>query len=56
MHDDRYYHPSDLAKFPHIGTNCSLLADLDQMTEAVHVAAAIRGGATLFHGVWRFSS
>jgi alkylhydroperoxidase/carboxymuconolactone decarboxylase family protein len=25
--------------------------DLDQMTEAVHVAAAIRGGATLVHGV-----
>ena len=26
-------------------------ADLDQMTEALHVAAAIRGGATLVHGV-----
>ncbi len=26
-------------------------ADLDQMTEAVHVATAIRGGATLIHGV-----
>ena len=26
-------------------------ADLDQMTEAVHVAAAIRGGASLVHGV-----
>lgn len=26
-------------------------ADLEQMTEAVHVAAAIRGGATLVHGV-----
>ncbi len=26
-------------------------ADLDQMTEAVHVAAAIRGGASLMHGV-----
>jgi alkylhydroperoxidase/carboxymuconolactone decarboxylase family protein len=26
-------------------------ADLDQMTEAVHVAAAIRGGAALVHGV-----
>lgn len=26
-------------------------ADLDQMTEAVHVAAAIRGGSTLVHGV-----
>ncbi len=26
-------------------------ADLDQMTEAVHVAACIRGGATLVHGV-----
>ena len=25
--------------------------DLDQMTEAVHVAAAIRGGASLVHGV-----
>jgi len=25
--------------------------DLDQMTEAVHVAAAIRGGATLVHGI-----
>jgi alkylhydroperoxidase/carboxymuconolactone decarboxylase family protein len=26
-------------------------SDLDQMTEAVHVAAAIRGGASLIHGV-----
>ena len=26
-------------------------ADLDQMTEAVHVAAAIKSGATLVHGV-----
>ncbi len=26
-------------------------ADLDQMTEAVHVASAIRGGASLVHGV-----
>jgi 4-carboxymuconolactone decarboxylase len=26
-------------------------ADLDQMTEAVHVAAAIRGGAALVHGI-----
>src|ERR1035437_7407348 len=26
-------------------------ADLDQMNEAVHVAAAIRGGASLVHGV-----
>lgn len=26
-------------------------ADLEQMTEAVHVAAAIRGGATLVHGI-----
>src|SRR5436305_14277105 len=26
-------------------------ADLDQMTEAVHVAAAIRGGASLIHGI-----
>lgn len=26
-------------------------ADLDQMTEAVHVANAIRGGASLVHGV-----
>ncbi len=26
-------------------------ADLDQMTEALHVAAAIRGGACLVHGV-----
>ena len=26
-------------------------SDLDQMTEAVHVAAAIRGGATLVHGI-----
>lgn len=26
-------------------------ADLDQMTEAVHVASAIRGGACLVHGV-----
>lgn len=26
-------------------------ADLEQMTEAVHVTAAIRGGASLVHGV-----
>lgn len=26
-------------------------ADVEQMTEAVHIAAAIRGGATLVHGV-----
>ena len=26
-------------------------ADMDQMTEAVHVASAIRGGASLVHGV-----
>ena len=26
-------------------------ADVDQMTEAVHVASAIRGGASLVHGV-----
>ena len=26
-------------------------SNLDQMTEAVHVAGAIRGGATLVHGV-----
>lgn len=26
-------------------------SDLDQMTEAVHVANAIRGGASLIHGV-----
>jgi len=26
-------------------------SDLDQLTEAVHVAAAIRGGASLVHGV-----
>ena len=26
-------------------------ADLDQMTEAVHVANAIRGGASLVHGL-----
>lgn len=26
-------------------------SNLDQMTEALHVAAAIRGGATLAHGV-----
>ncbi len=26
-------------------------ADLDQMTEAVHVAVAIRGGASMVHGV-----
>ena len=26
-------------------------ADLEQMTEAVHVAVAIRGGASLVHGV-----
>ncbi len=34
-------------------TNASLEkgADLEQMTEAVHVANAIRGGAALVHGV-----
>ena len=26
-------------------------ADVDQMTEAVHIAAAIRGGASLVHGL-----
>jgi 4-carboxymuconolactone decarboxylase len=26
-------------------------ADLDQMTEAIHVTAAIRGGASLVHGL-----
>lgn len=26
-------------------------ADLEQMTEAVHVATAIRGGASLVHGI-----
>lgn len=26
-------------------------ADLDQLTEAVHVTAAIRGGASLIHGI-----
>ena len=26
-------------------------SNLDQMTEAIHVAAAIRGGASLVHGV-----
>ncbi|HEY7819523.1 MAG TPA: arsenosugar biosynthesis-associated peroxidase-like protein, partial [Vicinamibacteria bacterium] len=26
-------------------------SDLDQMTEAVHVATAIRGGASLVHGI-----
>jgi alkylhydroperoxidase/carboxymuconolactone decarboxylase family protein len=26
-------------------------ADLEQMTEAVHIASAIRGGASLVHGV-----
>ena len=26
-------------------------ADLEQMTEAIHVAAAIKGGAALVHGV-----
>lgn len=26
-------------------------ADMDQMTEAVHVAAALRGGASLVHGI-----
>ena len=26
-------------------------ADLEQMTEAIHVAAAIRGGSVLVHGV-----
>ena len=26
-------------------------ADVEQMTEAVHVASAIRGGASLVHGV-----
>jgi 4-carboxymuconolactone decarboxylase len=34
-------------------TNKSLSngADLDQMTEAAHVAAAVRAGATLVHGM-----
>jgi len=26
-------------------------SDLEQMTEAVHVACAIRGGASLVHGI-----
>ncbi len=26
-------------------------SDLEQMTEAVHVATAIRGGASLVHGI-----
>ena len=26
-------------------------SDLDQMTEAIHVASAIRGGASLVHGI-----
>jgi alkylhydroperoxidase/carboxymuconolactone decarboxylase family protein len=26
-------------------------ADMDQMTEAIHVAVAIRGGASLVHGM-----
>ena len=26
-------------------------ADLDQLTEAIHVTAAIRGGASLIHGI-----
>jgi 4-carboxymuconolactone decarboxylase len=26
-------------------------SDIEQMTEAVHVAAAIRGGASLVHGM-----
>jgi alkylhydroperoxidase/carboxymuconolactone decarboxylase family protein len=26
-------------------------SDIEEMTEAVHVAAAIRGGATLVHGI-----
>jgi alkylhydroperoxidase/carboxymuconolactone decarboxylase family protein len=26
-------------------------SNLDEMTEAIHVAAAIRGGATLIHGI-----
>jgi len=26
-------------------------ADLEQMTEAIHIASAIRGGASLVHGV-----
>lgn len=30
-------------------------ADLEQMTEALHVAAAIRGGASLVHGVQMLS-
>jgi alkylhydroperoxidase/carboxymuconolactone decarboxylase family protein len=33
------------------GTCLEKGADLEQMTEAVHVAAAIRGGASLVHGV-----
>jgi 4-carboxymuconolactone decarboxylase len=26
-------------------------SNLEEMTEAIHVAAAIRGGATLIHGI-----
>ena len=33
------------------GTSLEKGASLEQMTEAVHVAAAIRGGASLVHGI-----
>ena len=98
---DTYYHPHDLAKFPHMGqankdlwdkfmsyysavfaegalterekalialgvahaVQCPYCIDaysqgclekgsnVEEMTEAVHVACAIRGGASLAHGV-----
>jgi alkylhydroperoxidase/carboxymuconolactone decarboxylase family protein len=98
---DTYYHPHDLAKFPHMGkgnkelwdkfmsyysavfaegalterekalialgvahaVQCPYCIDaysqgclekgsnIEEMTEAVHVACAIRGGASLAHGV-----
>ena len=61
-----YYNPEDLKKFGHIGEFQKEMADKffawyaevfkdgyseQQMMEAVHVGAAIQGGATLAHSV-----
>jgi len=58
-----YYDSKDLAKFGEISIQCPYCIDAytsssyekgyseEQMMEAVHVAAAIKGGAALVHGV-----
>ena len=51
-----YYKPEDLARFEDIGkayTQACLEkgSNLAEMTEAVHVVTAIRGGASLVHGI-----